>query len=53
MELINKSKNSGTKLSPQKEYDNISTILKKQGLKDNEIKEIINAKKLDKFFSNK
>ena len=53
MELVNKSKNGDSKSSPQKEYDEISEILKKQGLKDKEIKEIIDAKKLDKFFENK
>jgi len=53
MELINKSKNGVSKPSANKEYDEISNILKKQGLSDKDVKEIIDAKKLEKFFNNK
>jgi len=49
MELIGKSKRD-TKISlAQKEYDDIKEILKAQGLSDEEIKQIIDAKKLEKF----
>ena len=49
MELINKSRNGTLTPSPKKEYDGISEILKGHGLKDKEIKEVIDAKKLDEF----